>query len=261
MVTLAVRYDFAAALVGDEERRRRVAEILTRPCFRELERVSAYRRDRWLGHTRTTAEVIAEILRDPRNSSASFDTSRGRELVASGDIRNGTYESNQGATRFKSYLAFPLVPAELEATTAAVCELAHVLDTGAGFVAAEPDHTLAQHAALGNERPRPRPGLSAQQARERRGRDWHQWQRHDELAGPEWGTFLGAEHLAQLDLERVRRSGAFARVIEIARSRLAFLQLTADPADDLRDDFEPKLARAREALAPILMDLGDVPGV
>jgi hypothetical protein len=40
--------------------------------------------------------------------------------------------------------------------------------------------------------------------------------------------------------------------------RLAYLQLTKDPADDLRDDFESKLQMAREALAPILMDLSDV---
>lgn len=258
MVTLAVRYDFAAPLVDHERRRRRVGRILTEPCLRELERVSAHRGDRCIGHTPATAPAIAEILGDSRNRGVAFDTRRDGELIASGEISNGTDETNRGATRFGGELVFPLLPAELEATIATLCELADALEAGGGFVAAEPDHDLAQHVAAGKQRPRHRPGLSARRAIERRGRAWHAWQRHGELAGPEWGTFLGAEHLARLDLEQVRRSGAFVRVIEISRAQLAFLQLTEDPADDLREDFEPKLARAREALAPILMDLGDV---
>jgi hypothetical protein len=258
MVTLAIRYDFSTVLVNDARRRRRVAKILTSPCFRELERVSAHRGDRWTEHTPTTVAAIAEILGDARNRGVSLDTGRGRELVASGEISNGTSETNQGATRFDGDLVFPLVPADLDETIAAVCELADALDAGAGFVTAELDHASAQLATLGGPPPRPRPGMSARRALERRSRDWRPWQRHCEIAGPEWGTFLGAEHLARLDLAQVRRSGAFARVLEISRSSLAFLQLTADPADDLRDDFEPRLQRAREVLAPILMDLREV---
>jgi hypothetical protein len=149
------------------------------------------------------------------------------------------------------------VPEDLDTTIAAVYELADVLNTGAGFVAAEPDHLSAQRVALGGFDLKPRPGLSTRQAIERRGSDRHFRRRHNEIAGPEWGTFLGAEHLMRLDLELVRASGAFERVVLVS-PRLAYLQVTADPADDLRDDFEIKLQAARKALAPILMDLNDV---
>ena len=256
MVTLAVRFDFAVALVEDEQRCRRVAEILMRPCFRDLERASAHRGDRWVQHAPKSADAIVSILQDPKNAAVSFDTKRGKDLVASGEIRNGTREINQGATRFYADLVFP-VPEDLEATTAALCELADALDTGAGFVAGEPDYAYAQKVALGGFNPKLRPGLSTRRAIERRGRDWHQWQRHNELAGPEWGIFLGAEHLARLDIEKVRASRAFNRVVLVS-PRLAYLQITTNPGDDLRDDFEVKLQAAREALAPILMDLSDV---
>lgn len=256
MVTLAARFDFAAALVEDAQRRHRVAEILMHPCFRALERVGAHRGDRWTQHAPKSADAIVAILQDPKNSAVAFDTNRGKELVAGGEIKNGTRENNQGATRFRGELAFP-VPSDLDTTIDALCELADALDTGAGFIAAEPDFLRAQDVALGGANPKLRPGLSTRQAIERRGRDWHQWQRHNELAGPEWGTFLGAEHLARLDIERVRDSGAFKRVVLVS-PRLAYLQVTADPTDDLRDDFEVKLQAAREALTPILMDLSDV---
>lgn len=256
MPTLAVRFDFAAALAEDEQRRRRVAEILVRPCFRDLERVSAHRGDRWVQHAPKSVDAIVAILGDPKNSAVAFDTKRGEELAASGEIKNGTREVADGAVRFDGVLSFP-VPKDLEATIAAMCELADALDTGAGFIAAEPDQASAHKVALVGFKPEPRPGLSTRQMIERRGRHWHQWQRHNELAGPEWGTFLGAEHMARLDLEKVRASSAFERVVLVS-PRLAFLQITKDPADDLRDDFEVKLAAAREALAPILMDLSDV---
>jgi len=256
VATLAVHFDFAATLVADEQRCRRVGQILVRPCFRELERRSAHRGDRWIQHTHTSSDAIVAILRDPKNSAVSFDTKRGKEIVASGEIKNGIRESHQGATRFYGYLAFP-VPDDLEGTITAICDLADALDTGAGFVAAEPAYPQAQNVALGGSKPELRPGLSTRQAIERRGRDWHQWQRHNELAGPEWGTFLGAEHLARLDIEKVQSSSAFERVVLIS-PRLAYLQITRDPADDLRDDFEAKLQTAREVLAPILMDLSDV---
>lgn len=255
MTTLAVRYDFAAVLVDDEARRRRVAEILARPCFHELDRVSAHRGDRWVEHVATSADAIAAILADRRNSAVSLDTGRGCEIVASAEIRNGTREG-LGALPHNGYLAFP-TPTDLDATIAALLELADALDVGAGFIAGEPTYNAGQNVALGGAKPRPRPGLSTRQAIERRGRDWHYQQRHAELAGPEWGTFLGAAHLARLDLDQVRASDAFYRV-ELVSPRLAYLQVTANPIDDLRDDFEEKLQAARAALAPILMDLSDV---
>jgi hypothetical protein len=256
MATLAARFDFTAALVQDAQRSRRVAGVLMYPCFRDLERVSAHHGDRWVQHAPKSADAIVAILRDPKNSAVSFDTKRGKELVAGGEIKNGTRETSEGATRFYGVLEFPM-PTDVEAATAALCELADALDTGAGFIAGEPDYAYAQKVALGGFNPKLRPGLSTRRAIERRGRDWHYQQLHNELAGPEWGTFLGAEHLARLDIERVRASGVFERVVLVS-PRLAYLQVTADPADDLCDDFEVKLQATRAVLAPILMDLSDV---
>jgi hypothetical protein len=51
----------------------------------------------------------------------------------------------------------------------------------------------------------------------------------------------------------VRRSGAFARVVEVTPT-LAYLQVTEDPLDDLTEGFEQKLIAARQALAPVMMD-------
>src|SRR6266481_4484900 len=110
MVTLAVRFDFAAALIEDEQRCRRVGEILVRPCFRDLERVSGHRGDRWIQHEPTSVDAIVSILREPKNSAVSFETKRGKELVASGEIK--TRDAHEGATRFYGYLAFP-VPEDL----------------------------------------------------------------------------------------------------------------------------------------------------
>jgi hypothetical protein len=189
MPTLAVRFDFATVLVQDEDRCRRVAEILMHPCFDDLERVSAHRGDRWINHTSKTADDIVAILRDPANRSAAFDAKRGREPIAGGEIENGTRDTTPRATRFEADLIVPL-PDNVEPTVAALCELADALDTGAGFIAAEPDHAHARHIVLGNALPKMRAGLSVRRAIERRGRDWHYKQRHNELAGPEWSSAL-----------------------------------------------------------------------
>jgi hypothetical protein len=253
----SIRLDFAAALVEDFARRQRVADILVRPCFRELERLSIHRGDRWIEHGPVTAERIVRILADTSNASACFDTRRGRELVATADIRNGTYETNAGPTRFNSDIVIPLDRETIDATVESVCDLADALDVGAGFVAAEPTFRNAQSAALAATLPLARPGLSERRRIERRGYHWHQWERARLLSGPEWGTFLGGQHLEKLDLDAVRASGAFERVISIS-PRLAFFQVTADPDDDGRDVFEERLVGARGALSPILMDLSDV---
>lgn len=39
---------------------------------------------------------------------------------------------------------------------------------------------------------------------------------------------------------------------------MAFLQVTEDPLDDLSGELERRLPPAREALRPLLMDIGDV---
>lgn len=255
MTSLAVHYDFSAILVDDARRRRRVAELLMSPCFDRLARVSAQRGDRWVDYAPKSVDAIDSILADRRNSELSLDNGRRGEMVASAAMKNGAREG-LGEPPHKAYLAFP-TPVDLEGATVALLALADALDAGAGFIACEPNYDAGQNVALEGGKPRLRPGVSTRRATARRGRHWHYKRRHAELAGPEWGTFLGAAHLARLDIDQVRASGAFVRV-ELISPRLAYLQVTGDPADDLREDFEARLEAARLALAPILMDLSDV---
>lgn len=79
------------------------------------------------------------------------------------------------------------------------------------------------------------------------------------LASVEWGTFRpGNLDSGHVDLAALRTSGAFARVVEIVPGRLAFLQLTDDPIDDLQPEIETKLAVARQVLGPLLVDTSDI---
>ena len=80
------------------------------------------------------------------------------------------------------------------------------------------------------------------------------------LSGIEWGTFLGPEHLAagRVDLPALRASGAFDRIVEVLPGRLAYLQVTANPADDLEAGIETNLIAARLAVSTIIMKTDDV---
>ncbi len=137
------------------------------------------------------------------------------------------------------------------------CELAAALQAGAGFVAAEPTYGLAHKLSIGASRPKERRGLSELRQRGRRARDWKSELLATQLATVEWGTFLGPGHVPRVDVAKLRDSGAFERVVEVAPS-LVYLQVTADPRDDLTGELEAKLPKAREALGAVLMDIGDV---
>ena len=162
-----------------------------------------------------------------------------------------------------AYVSIPHSSASLEALIAGFCDLAGALDAAAGYVAIEPGYSRAHEVAIGCRRPRERAGLSEQRFRERRGRDWKDDFIHMYVSGIEWMTVLGPGHLAALanaglDLEELRGKGVFHRVIEVVPRQLVFLQITADPADDLTEGFEQKLIAARAVLAPIMMNVGDV---
>jgi hypothetical protein len=256
-----VRFDFEIALLDQAARTRTIAEVLTRPCFAVLRRISARQGDRWLRHARVSSESIKSYLQDRSNEALSLDSGRAGELIASAQIQNGTYPPERPgnpALRFYAYLAFPV--ADVDACVVGICDLARALDVGAGFVAVEPDHSRAQEVALGGRLPRERVGLSDQRRLERRGRDWKHELVGQRIANVEWATLLGPEHLARVSVDELRASGAFARVIDVVPGRLAFLQVTHDPTDDLREvnGLEDKLVAARTALTAILMDVEDV---
>ncbi len=257
--TLSLRLDYGRALLGDEPGAREVAEILARPCLAALERVSGRCKNRWSRHAPASAETIRTYLLDERFDAVSFDTRRGAELVASAEIETTPWlqRSVSPAIRLQSYLVIPYVDRELDALLAGACALAAALRTGAGFLALEPDYRSSRRAVLGSFRPKSRDGLSQSRQIARRARHWKSDYIATQVASIEWGTFLGAGHLAQLDLDTLRASDAFARVVVVTPD-LVFLQLTADPRDDLSGEVEARLARARDVLSPVLMDLRDV---
>jgi len=258
-VWLAIHLDFGLRLVDSPAEARAVAEVLVRPCFATLSRVSGRQKDRWSRHGEPSVEAIASYLTDPSFDAVSLDTKRGQEIVATAQVDNGV--GRPGApvpeTRCAATIAMPYASAELEAVVASVCDLARTVRAAAGFIALEPTYGFAQEVALGGSRPRERVGVSEQRFRERRGRGHYDDRLATELAGVEWGTFLGPGHLARLDVGQLQASGAFVRVKEVT-PQLVYLQVSEDPTADLTDGFEAKLQAARHALAPVLMDVSQI---
>lgn len=257
--SLAVNLKFGRVLIDDAKSVERVASLLSRPSFVELGRVSARRKDRWLKHAKPSADLIAKILSDAENDAVSFDNKRGSEMTASAEIENCLRGRTPASpsTIMHAHVVVPIPDQGVDVLVADMVELAEALGAGAGFISAEPRYDFAHRHALGGSRPKERAGLSELRQRGRRGRDWKEHLLATHIATVEWGTFLGAGHLARIDIANVRASGAFERVVEVS-PRLAFLQVTANPMDDLSGELEAKLPAAREALAPLLMDISDV---
>jgi hypothetical protein len=254
--TLAIRLDFGQRLIEKRSVSTTVAEVLARPCFAVLDRLSGRRKDRWSKHVKPSSDAIAGYLSDPKLDAAALDNKRGKDPVASAEVENGVGRDNDAAspTRYRATAVLPYVATALEEVVTSACDLGAALDAAAGYIALEASYGLAHEVALGGFRPRERVGLSQQRFRERRGRHHYDDRLVAELAGVEWGTFLGPGHLAKVDLAELRRSGAFARVVEVTPT-LAYLQVTEDPLDDLTEGFEQKLIAARRVLAPLLMDV------
>ena len=234
-----------------------MAETLVWPELAILSPVSARRLDRWSKHAPAT---VASYLGDEKNDSVSLDNGRAGELTASAEIETGT-RINVGsppATRFMAYLALPLDMNGLEGVLDATLALAAKLSVSTGFVTVEPTYGLAHRTAVGHSIVKERSGLSLHRMRERHVRDYKNELTDTQLSGVEWGTFLGAGHLDRVDWALVRKANVFERIVEVTPS-LYFLQLTADPVDDLSPEIEERYRRAREALASVLLDTTDPP--
>lgn len=258
MTAFAIRLDFGLSLRDGPAAARKVGEILARPCFASLDRVSGRWKARRHKHAKLSADTITAYLLEPKYDAVSLDN-RGKELLASGEVENGyrNRTTEPAATRFFAFLAIPFDDAHVAATLQGVRDLAAAIEAGAGFVALGPNHGLASDVAH-EGLPKAHPGLSDRRTRERKARPW-KWDLLDtHLAGVEWGTFLGPGHLSRVEASTLRASGAFQHVVEVS-PRLVFLQLTSNPADDLTEGIEQHLQRAREVLAPLLIDLSDLP--
>ncbi len=259
MTVLATRLDFALPLIEHGDVAHKVGEILSRPCFAALDRVSARHKDRWTKHAKPAPNVIADYLLDSTYDALSMDNRHGEEVLGSAEIESGVRNRDAvpATTRFFAYVVLPVEAGGWRDALQGVLDLATVLDAGAGMIAEEPSYALGQRFALGGSKPKPRPGLSELRMRERRARDWKRELVSEKLAGVEWGMFLGADHLTVMSAEALRHTNAFERVLELT-PKLVFLQLTADPADDLTDGLEEKRMEARRILAPLMMDITDV---
>ncbi|HEY0252304.1 MAG TPA: hypothetical protein VGC41_12305, partial [Kofleriaceae bacterium] len=194
--TFSIRFDFACPPDA-----RRVAEVLARPSFRSLDRISGRVRDRWSDHVPSNAETIASYLANGTYDAVSLD-SKGAELVASAEIETSLRNRNESLTAMLGYVVLP------NANIDDVCALAVALDVSAGFIALEPSYGQAHRLAVGASRPKERDGLGDERWRGRRARDWYADQIETKVATVEWGLFLGVKHV--IDLDRLR--GAFQRI-------------------------------------------------
>ncbi len=246
---LVARLDHSSVLLNEPDLANEVGRVLTRPWFARLGRVRGRRPNRITKSLPVSAEEIAGHLGHPANDACTLDSAPNGWARASAVVENGV-----GLTRRPiAYVVLPIVRRQLEDVVQGICDLARLLGAEAGFVALDRSFERGEEVALGAmRRTRGREWLSMQRYRERQLREHGRDRITTEIAGVEWGTFLGAGHLGAVNLGDVRRSGAFARVKRLG-PRLAYLQITNDPLDDLTEAFEKKLVAARHVLAPILM--------
>jgi hypothetical protein len=159
-------------------------------------------------------------------------------------------------------VSLPGDPSQMSARIDAFCALAIQLRPLVGCVSMEPDLSMANTLEIGCSPPPlaealTMPGFTERRVRERTAYSNYELPLERELWGPEWGLFLGRGHLALVPIQRIERSGVFTRVQQLGED-LVYIQLTDDPMDTLRDDYDVMLDRARDVLAPILTDLSGV---
>ncbi len=142
MSWLAIHLDFGLRLVESPDAARAVGEILVRPCFAELTRLSGRRKDRWSRHSKPSAEAIAGYLGDASLDAVTLETKRGQEIVATAQVDNGVGrpDAHVPETRCAAHVAIPYVAADLEAVLAGACDLARTVRAAAGYVALEPKY-------------------------------------------------------------------------------------------------------------------------
>lgn len=262
---LALRIDHAFAPAEDADACQAIADLLTRDCLRPLAHLALEtvqgKRQR---HAGLSAATVVEFLREPSCDALHADSGRQQTLTAMARIVTG-----RNRALFSAYVApqvsgllLPHDPDLLTARLDAFRELAVVLRAVAGCVSLEWDFDLAV-AVMGGHSPPPLermlhyPGMSESRAREREAYQLAFETLDSQLPGPEWGIFLSAEHLRRLSADEMEHGGAFTAVSPLTDD-LVYLQLTDDPSDALRHDYDYRLDSARAVLAPIFMDVSDV---
>jgi hypothetical protein len=258
--TLVARFDHASRLGRSVTASAAVAEVLTRPCFDVLERVSCFRLDRQCRYAPKTQDLIAEYLAQRPNESIVIDNGRKGDLIAKTLLETG--HSDHGSyglpAPFRSYVVVPMDTAAVNAVVDSCCEIAVALQAAAGSITVEASFGDAESYALSMPRSRPTSGIEGEAAvnrsRERAAHFHYDRDIHKRVAAPEWGLFLSENHLRLLPLDVIRQRSVFKIVRELVPNRLVFIQLTDNPETALQSDVDELYGKARRDLEPILMD-------
>jgi hypothetical protein len=271
-----------------------IAEILARPCFAQLTRVAAQFRDRDPSYQSKHPSSIAGALGTPAAIAVVLDCGRRDDPTATVRICTRRHlrtppplPASASSTASPSPSPSPISPpsalaphADLSATSPhtdpsppflasifvvpapradapaildAFVDLAAALQAVAGYIAVEPDHDRAHRAALAQSPSREDVRDHYRRTQERRAHSWYDRAIDAQLAGPEWGILLGPRHLGRIAPD----PACFPVIRDAGAAKLALL--SASPADALEPPFERRLDAARQALAPLLMDVSTVP--
>lgn len=260
---LVLRIDHSFTPCAHTEACMAIAEILMHPGFEPLTHVALETlHGEQPSSERLSADAIVAFMADERCDAVDLNT--GRQLVAHARVTTGRNNHLYSAdvAPCASIAVLPHEPALLAARIESFLALATVLHAVAGFITLEPGFGMASSLAIGSaqlplERALLQPGMSERRVRERSAHALVYGTLDREIPGPEWGLFLSTEHLRQLSADRIEHAGAFVAVSRLGDD-LVYLQLTDDPSDALRFDYDDRLDSARAVLAPILMDVSDV---
>jgi hypothetical protein len=257
--TLVLRLAHALVPARDTAVVSTMAEIMTRPCFAPLERVSLETRGgRNMHHTRPSAEVIQKHLCDPRCDVVDMDSGRQGDLIAAARLPTGLLLEPDYWVAFPAPLEPQIIvphdPGLARERIDAFCDLAAIVHAIAGCVSMENGFGHAHRVGIGRSTQpaklmNTQPSLTLRRLAERKRYSKRKLDR--EVPAPEWGLFLGRRHLEVVPADEIEASGVFHQVRRLS-DELVFLQLTEDPADALRPDYDALLDPVRRVLAPIL---------
>jgi hypothetical protein len=263
---LVASYHHARSPRHDPDMARRIAELCTRPCLSALRRVCIVvdgPKHRYKNHLPVTPELVAAYLMDESALYVHLDNGRSTEPVACGwFVTNlGFTPDPQFLAPMNSYVIVPYDPETRDDTIATMLAMAETLEAAFGMISLESSYQSAHNAANagGGEMSERGPGklMTPERLRYRRMPDFRGAFITESIGGPEWGTILGPGHVARLSLDELRRSGAFHEVRELSHGG-AFVRLSEDPMDTRSLTIVDMVARGREALAPICMNVDDI---
>lgn len=255
MTSLGLRLDHRLWPSRSPAAAQAVGEALDHPAFRELRRVAWNRGDRDSKHQPRTAKAVADILLSPDYDSAVLDSGRTGELTATAAIYTGRHVRNYPVENqiIHSYVVVPLDPAHPLEIVEGFALLASALDVLSGCICVERSQSSARTAAFGNAPPLHEVRDFPRRTKERKAYSWY-WEKNEtEIAGPEWGLFLGPGHLARVTPDPT----VFPVIRDAGQGKLVLL--SENPEDALTEAFDAQLEQARRALGSVMMDVSEVP--